>query len=161
MYVSEPLGDQHDLSRLDSGRPELDRWLRGHAPIAQRAGTGRTFVWHAGDRLVVAYYTLAAHLIVREEIPGSWGRGGPRQIPSVLIARLALESSLQGRGLGGELLAEALDRIVSATETVGARLVVVDAIDEAAHRFYQHHGFTPCPGTLRLVQRLSVIRASR
>ena len=79
---------------------------------------------------------------------------------AVLLARLALDSALQGRGLGGVLLAEALGRIVSATEVIAARFVVVDAIDDAAAGFYHHHGFRPIPGSLRLVQEVSDIAAA-
>jgi GNAT superfamily N-acetyltransferase len=78
----------------------------------------------------------------------------------VLLARLALDHSLQAQGLGGALLAEALERVLAATETVAARFVVVDAINEDAARFYEHHGFTQIPGTLRLVQKASDIAAA-
>lgn len=156
-FVAEALGDAHDLARLDSGRPELDRWLAEHARAAQAGRTARTFVWRAEGPVVVAYYSLAAHLLEREALPGSVGRGGPRQIPAVLLARLALDRSLRDQGLGGALLAEGLDRVVIATRTVAARFVVVDAVDEQVVRFYEHHGFRRIPGTLRLVQRLGDI----
>jgi Acetyltransferase (GNAT) domain len=72
----------------------------------------------------------------------------------VLLARLALDRSLQGQGLGGELLVDALSRAVQASEVAAARLVVVDAIDEAAAAFYEHHGFVAVPGNRqRLVQK--------
>ena len=68
----------------------------------------RTFVLHRDDRVVVAYYSLAAHPLQREELPAAVARGGPRQIPAILLARLALDESLQGQGIGGAVLAEAL-----------------------------------------------------
>ena len=159
-YLSEPLGEGHDVSGFDSNRPELDRWLREHARTAQAKRTGRTFVWHSGDGIVVAYYTLVAHLVLREDVPAAVGRGGPEQIPAVLLARLALHWNLHGKGLGGALLAEALGRIVAATETVAARLVVVDAIDEAVAQFYEHHGFCRVQGEMRLVEKVSDIAAA-
>jgi GNAT superfamily N-acetyltransferase len=107
--------------------------------------------------VVLAYYSLTAHLLQREELPRSIGRGGPRQIPTVLLARLALEHSLQGEGLGGALLADALRRVLAATETVAARFVVVDALDEDVASFYEHHGFRRIPETLRLLQKLADI----
>ncbi len=109
---------------------------------------------------MLAYYSLTAHLLQREELPRSLGRGGPRQIPAVLLARLALDRSLQGQGFGGALLADALGRVVAATETVAARFVVVDAIDEPAVSFYEHHGFRRIPETRRLVQKVSDIAAA-
>jgi GNAT superfamily N-acetyltransferase len=117
-------------------------------------------VWHGGDRAALAYYSLTAHLLQREQLPRSLGRGGPRQIPAVLLARLALDESLHRQGLGGALLAEALGRVVAATETVAARFVVVDAIDQHAAGFYEHHGFRRIPGTLRLLQKISDVAAA-
>lgn len=117
-------------------------------------------MWHRRDRVAVAYYSLTAHLLQREELPRALGRGGPRQIPAALLARLALDRSLGGQGLGGALLAEALGRVIAATETVAARFVVVDAIDERAASFYEHHGFHPIPETRRLVQKVSDIAAA-
>ena len=120
--------------------------------------TARTFVWHHGDGVVVAYLSLAAHLVARAELPDRVGRGSPRVIPAILLARLALDRSLQGRGLGGELLWDALSRSVAAGRRVGARLVVVDAVDAHATAFCEHHGFTPIPGMPgRLVQKVGDI----
>jgi GNAT superfamily N-acetyltransferase len=156
-FVAEQLSDAHDLGEFGSGQPELDRWLVEHALDTASRRTARTFVWHRGDRVVVAYYSLTAHLLQQGELPRSLGRGGPRQIPAVLLARLALDLSLHGQRLGGALLAEALARVLVATETVAARFVVVDAIDEHAAAFYEHHGFWRIPATLRLVQKVSDI----
>jgi GNAT superfamily N-acetyltransferase len=120
----------------------------------------RTFVWHYGDGVVVAYYSLAAHVLIKDQLPRALGRGSPEHIPAVLLARLALDSRLQGEGLGSVVFAEALGRVVEATKAVAARFVVVDAIDAKAARFYEHHGFRPIPGTMRLVQKLSDVAAA-
>ena len=76
-FVSEELGNRHDLSRFDSGKPGLDRWLREFARRAAANRTGRTFVWHAGDGLVVAYYTLVAHEVAKADLPKRWDEVGP------------------------------------------------------------------------------------
>jgi GNAT superfamily N-acetyltransferase len=159
-YTSEPLSPAHQRSAFSSGQAELDRWLHEHALDAAARKTARTFVWHTGDQRVVAYYSIAAHLIVKGQLPRGLVHGSPEQIPAVLLARLALDRSLQGQGLGGVLLSEALGRIVAATEVIAARFVVVDAIDETAAGFYQHHGFRPIPGSLRLIQKVSDIAAA-
>lgn len=160
-FISEALREHHDTTVFSSGNVDLDSWLRDHALHAGAMNTGRTFVWHSGDRFVVAYFTLAAHLVAREALTRRTGRGSPNVIPAVLLARLALDGSLQGQGLGVELLWDALSRAVAANRQAAARLVVVDAIDERATSFYEHFGFEPIPGNpTRLVQKMSSIEAA-
>jgi len=100
-FVSETLADHHLLDQFSCGNDALDTWLQRHARHAQSMRTARAFVWHAGDDLVVAYFSLAAHLVVRAELPHKVGRGSPDAIAAVLLARLGLARSLQGQGLGG------------------------------------------------------------
>lgn len=160
-FTSEGLREHHDRSHFDSGNPELDSWLREHALHASAMNTGRTFVWHRGNRVVVAYFTLAAHLIARETLRKRTGRGSPSVIPAILLARLALDRSLRGQGLGAELLWDALARAVAANRHAAARVVVVDAVDEHAASFYEHFGFERVPGQPnRLVQKISSIEAA-
>jgi GNAT superfamily N-acetyltransferase len=108
---------------------------------------------------VVAYFTLAAHLLRRADIPKRVGHGSPDAIPAILLARLALDQSLQGQGTGGQLLRDALERAVEASERAAARMVVVDAIDDEAIAFYQHFGFIRIPGSRRLVRKVSEVAA--
>ncbi len=160
-FISEALGADHQLASFDSGQLVLDTWLRKSAAQAGAMRTARTFVWHTGNRVVVAYFSLAAHVIAREKSPRKIAHGAPEAIPAILLARLALDRRLHGRGLGGELLWDALTRAVTASELAAARVAVVDAIDEAAARFYEHHGFTRAPGNEhRLVQKIGDIAAA-
>ena len=108
----------------------------------------------------MGYYSLAGHRLVRDDLPKSVGRGSPAEVPAVILARLAIDVSLHGQGLGGAILADALRRVVAATELVAARFVVVDALHEDAATFYEHHGFRRIPGTLRLVQKISSVVAA-
>ena len=161
-YRSRPIDPEgQDLAGLDSGEPDLDRWLREHAAGAEARRVARTFVWlDAQQDAVVGYYSLVGHRLVRSELPRAVGHGSPAEIPAVLVARLALDRRLHGGGLGGVLLADALERIVEATQIVAARFVVVDALHPTAAGFYKHHGFRPIPGTLRLVQKVPDIAVS-
>lgn len=160
-FRSEVLAPAHLLDAFDSGNAVLDEWLRRFARHADAMNTGRTFVWHRGDDRVVAYFTLAAHRVRRADAPVRVGRGSPEEIPAVLLARLALDMSLHGQGLGGELLWDALSRAIAAGQLAAARLVVVHAVDERAAEFYRHHGFVSSadePSTL--FQKLSDLAAS-
>jgi GNAT superfamily N-acetyltransferase len=109
-------------------------------------GTARTRVWVAARQAVVAYFSLAPHLVTRSDIDRRLGHGSPDAIPSILLARLALDRSRQGRGEGSLLLVDALTMAIEGMRDLGGRLIVVDAIDATAADFYRKHGFTPCPG---------------
>lgn len=156
MFFQERLRPDHDLSRFSSGQLALDGWLRDSALHAGRSGTGRTCLWLDGSGEVVAFFTLAPSIIRREGLPSPIGRGAPDVIPAILIAKLALDQHLHGQGLGGALLADALTTALDAVAKAGGRLVLVDAIDERAHRFYAHHGFHQVEGdTHRMVMNVS------
>ena len=157
-YLAEALRRDHDLRAFDCGKPELDLWLRASSLEAAAKNTCKTFVWH-DDGAVIAYYGLAAHVIERENLSRSQGHGSPQQIPAVLIARLALDKTLHGRGLGSVLLADCLVRIAATAENVGMRFVVVDAIDDQAAAYYRAHGFSDTPTPHRLVRKMSSVLA--
>ena len=160
-FRSVPLDpEQHDVQGFTCGEATLDNWLREQAVPATARRTARTWVWLDQNGAVVGYYALAAHKVAREEVPTNVGRGGPIEIPAVLLARLALSESLRGHGLGEVLVADALARIIDATQTVAARLVVVDALHERVAQFYESLGFRRIPGSLLLVQKLSDIEAA-
>lgn len=152
--------ERHDLSAFSCGEASLDSWLREQAAPATARRTARTWAWTDHDAAVVGYYALSAHKIAREQVPAKIGRGGPAEIPAVLLARLALSTSLRGQGWGEVLVADALKRIIDATQTVAARLIVVDAVHERVAQFYESLGFRRVPSSLVLVQKISDVEAA-
>jgi GNAT superfamily N-acetyltransferase len=157
----ERLGPQHALDDFQCGHADLDTWLKRHALAAQQMDSARTFVLVEGDR-VIGYFSLTMGSVLRAEAPGKLVRGLPSYpVSMVLLARLAVHSAAQRQGLGALLLAEALRKAVSAGEAAAARLVVVDAVDEDAARFYAHHGFIAVPQhPSRLYRRMKDVRMS-
>jgi predicted GNAT family N-acyltransferase len=158
-FRSQRLEATHDVAGFACGNEALDRWLQQHAATAQAKRTSVTYVWTTAEGRVAAYYSLAPHLIENADLPKRLGRGDPRQIPAILLARLALSNELRGTGLGGILLHDALYRAVAASQQAGGRYVVVDAIDDNARQFYEHYGFTATPRVDRLVRKVSDIEA--
>ena len=145
----------HDLAPFTSGNSELDRWLRDQAHQATAQGT-RTYVVLDEHDAVVGYFAIVPHVVDRGDARKRVGRGAPRQIPAILLAKLALSEHLHGQGLGAELLVRALGTIIDAARVAGGKLVVVDAIDAQAAAFYLHHDFEPLPDRPdRLVMKLS------
>lgn len=141
-FVCEAFIDRHDASEFRSGQETLDEWLRKSARDSDGRNLTRTYVWHRGDHVVLAYYTLMPYFIERASLNKRQGRGLPDRIPCYLIARLALHKDLQQQRLGSQLLASALTRAAIGSRDLGGRYVIVDAADA----FYRHHGFGPVPG---------------
>jgi GNAT superfamily N-acetyltransferase len=146
------------VGAFDSGVEALDRWLRSSAHVAAAAGTAATYVLCRGER-VVGYYALAMSSVAHERAPSRLRRGMPDPVPVVLLARLALDRSERGTGLGGHLLVDALRRCVRGGHEFGARALVVDAISDEARRFYEHFGFRQLEGA-RLWRRMADVKTS-
>jgi ribosomal protein S18 acetylase RimI-like enzyme len=157
----ERLDAHHDVSIFDSGNEVLDGWLRRHAIAAQRMDSARAFVATRNGR-VIGYFSLTMGSMLRAEAPVKLVRAMPAYpVGMVLLARLAVDQSQQGRGVGAMLLAEALRKAIAAGEVAAARLIVVDAVDEDAAAFYQRYGFVRTPeNPLRLYRRMKDVRAS-
>ena len=141
----ELLGADHDVSAFICGEPTLDDWLRRRALANQLSGVSRTYVITAEGNRVVGYYTLAAGAIAVDEAPGRLRRNMPDPIPMVLLGRLAIDRSCQGRGLGRALLRDGVRRTCQAAETIGIRGILVHALSPAAKRFYEGCGFIESP----------------
>lgn len=143
----EPLSPAHDLSRFDCGtHRSLNDWLTRFAWTNQQNETSRTYVVHRANR-VVGYYSLATGSVLREAAPARVGRGlAHHPVPVLLLTRLAIDQAEKGRGLGKALLKDSLVRMANAADIVGARAVLVHAIDAEAAAFYRHFDFEPSPG---------------
>ena len=142
----EPISPSHDLSRFDCGIHEsLNDWLKRFALTNQKNDSARTYVVHRNGS-VVGYYSVSAGSVSLEEAPARIGKGLARHpIPVILLARLAVDKGEQRTGLGKALLKDALARTARAADIVGARAVLVHAIDQRARTFYERFDFEPSP----------------
>jgi GNAT superfamily N-acetyltransferase len=155
-----PLADQHDIASFTCGVALLDDWLKRRARANQVSGASRTFVVCRQDR-VVAYYALAAGSVGLAAAPGRFRRNMPDPIPVVILGRLAIDLSEQGRGLGRALFRDTGLRIVGAAEPLGIRGILVHAISDEARRFYISLGFEASPvDPMTLMVTLADVRAA-
>jgi GNAT superfamily N-acetyltransferase len=129
-----PLTAEHDLSAFDCGEPALNDWLR-HRALKNESRFSRTYVVCEGQR-VVGYFCISAGSVERGATPGKVRRNAPDIIPVSVIGRLAVNRDHAGKGLGADLLSDALRRIALASQSIGIGAVLVQAKDEAAKRFY-------------------------
>jgi GNAT superfamily N-acetyltransferase len=142
-----PLERKDTRGGFRCGIASLDTWLVEHAPGADAAGSARSYVVvdEEQDR-VVGYYALTVASLEREEATGRASRGMPRHpIPAMLLARLAVDESVQRKGVGSTLLADAMQRTLLVAEETGIRLLLVHAVNEDARSFYLHYGFEASP----------------
>ena len=143
----EPLGPNHVLEGFDCGRAALNVWLARYASQAAAAGSARTYVVVDEQRKrVVGYHALTAAGLERDSATARIVKGMPQYpIPVVLLARLAVDLSVAGRGLGAWLLSDAMTRTLAAAETIGVRAMLVHTIDQGAAAFYRRHGLEASP----------------
>jgi GNAT superfamily N-acetyltransferase len=144
-FIIEKLRREHDLSQFDCSNPVLNTWLQKYAWTNQQTDSAKTYVALAGNR-IAGYYPLTAGAVQKQESPQRIAKGlANHPIGVVLLARLAIDRSFQGLGLGKALLFDSLKRIDEAADIVGVRAVMVHPIDDDARRFYQHFEFEPSP----------------
>jgi len=154
----EPLGPDHQLADFDCGVDSLNAWLLKHARAASASGSARTYVIEDAEQgRVVGYHALSAASVSRGEASPRAGRGMPRHpIPAVLLARMAVDRSVQGHGIGAFHLRDAMFRALAASAELGIRIMLVHALNESARGFYLHHGFEPSrtdPMNLQLLMK--------
>lgn len=138
----EPIEEGHDLAAFDSGEPAIDDWLRSRAIPNQRNRFSTTFVVADEAGRVWGYHALAIGSVARKAgLPRRARHGAPSQIPAYLLARLGVDRALQGRGLGRDLLADAIRRVVRLAEGQPAAVLAVDALNAGVVPFYAARGF--------------------
>lgn len=170
MAEVHPLSRNHDRDSFDCGSEPLNLFLRATARQHQDRGISRTFVLvepeSAAPNRVIGFFTLSACEGISSDLPESLARRLPRNVPAVLLGRLAVDRRFQGRGYGGALLVEAICRVAATATQIGIAGLFVDAKDDRAAAFYRTFGFVPLPSNPRrlflpLNTLLSIASASR
>jgi GNAT superfamily N-acetyltransferase len=137
---------RHDRGSFECGVEPLNVYLKQYAWQNQKKGLVRNYVTCRGTR-VVGYYSLAYGSAAQAEAPPVLTKGiGRYPIPLVILARLAVDVTEKGQGLGKALLKDAILRTLQAAEIAGLKAIFVQAKDQDAERFYTKHGFLPSPG---------------
>ena len=141
----EKLQRHHPLESFDCGREALNRFLIRYALQNQQGGASQTYVALTGEA-VVGYYTLVVGQVDYDDAPERLKKGlALHPVPIMLLARLAIATSCQGKGLGSGLLKDAMLRTLQAAEIAGIRAFVAHAKDDVAKAFYERFDFVPSP----------------
>ena len=143
-WVVASLGSHHQIDEFDCGTPSLDEFLKKYAKQHRRRGLAQTYVAVSpSNPEVLGYYSIANGAVHPERLSPPSARGLPSRqpIPVVLLARLAVASAVQGKGLGEFLLLDAMERTLRVSGEIGIAAMAVHALNEGAMRFYRRYGF--------------------
>ena len=156
----EKLQRGHPIDDFDCGSEALNRFLVRYALQNQQAGASLTYLLLADDQ-VVGYYTLVVGQVDYDDAPERLKKGFARHpVPIMLLARLAVSTTWQSRGVGSGLLKDAMLRTLQAADIAGIRAFAVHAKDDEAKSFYEHFDFLPSPtDPYHLFRLLKDIRA--
>jgi ribosomal protein S18 acetylase RimI-like enzyme len=159
-FLLVPLDAAHDRTGFNSDSEPLNRYLREQVTQDIRRRVAACFVALKDGERIAGYYTLASASLLLVDLPASIGKKLPRYptVPAIRMGRLAVDQDFKGQGLGGALLADALDRAIRSE--IAAFALMVDAKDEAAAAFYRHHGFIALPDSLTLFLPLATAKLS-
>ncbi len=142
-WLIEPIRRDHARDGFDCGNADLDDFLRRYARQSESLSIARTLVAVRSKELIVrGYYTMRNGQVEVARLPQDETKRFPRYpVPVVHLARLAVDRSARGQGLGEFLLLHALGRALAASRSIAAFAVEVVAFDEAARGFYLKYGF--------------------
>lgn len=134
------------INEFDCGVSELNNYLKKFAYQNHQAGSSRVYIVTGEENKVVAFYTLSFGSISYSDAPDRVKKGlGKYPVPVILLARLAVDKTQQGKGLGQALVKDAILRAYQASEIAGLRAILIHAKDEQAKNFYEQFGFSPSP----------------
>lgn len=142
-WREEPIGRRHDRRSFDCGSPELNDYLNRYARQNHESGGAKTFIAisPAAPARVLGYYSISPGAIEFSRVPASLtGRLGRYEVPVFRLARLAVDVSMQGQGLGGDLLLAAGARAIAVAAQIGGVALAIDAKDANAARWYERFG---------------------
>jgi GNAT superfamily N-acetyltransferase len=139
----QPLTKRHRRTQFDCGEAALNDYLARFAMQAHQRGGAKTFVTcpKAEPTHILGYYTLAPASAAFARVPASVTKGLARhEVPMFRLARLAVDRSMQGQGLGQTLLLAAGRRCLAVAQEIGGVALIIDAKSERAAKWYAGFG---------------------
>jgi len=160
--------DRHDRTAFSCGVEQVDNYFRKTANKLRKAGNVRLFAMTGADGDVIGFYTVNAHAVGYEDLPGKYARGRPSHgdIPAAYISMIGRDEKYKGQSYGAALLVDALRRIVSASDRVGISIVMLDVLDcgdktKTGRRkaLYEGYGFKPLKSNpMRMFLPIAAVR---
>jgi hypothetical protein len=157
-WHEEPISKKHDRKTFDCGDAAMNEFLRRYARQSHDAGGAKTFLAiNKSDKTVLGFYSVTPGSLAYADTPELLRRGLARHdVPGFRLARIATDIHMQGKGLGGQLLAAAGRRCLRAAAEIGGVVLIIDAKNERSAQWYAGYGAVPLSGQpLTLVMSLA------
>jgi hypothetical protein len=163
-WREEPISKKHERASFDCGEPALNDFLRKHARQSHEKGLAKTFlaISNADGKTILGFYCLCPASLAYARTPETVRKGLARHdVPAFRLGRLAVSLSVQGQGLGGQLILAAGRRCLRAATEVGGVAILIDAKDERAAKWYASYGAIPlADAPLSLLLPLATVRTA-
>jgi GNAT superfamily N-acetyltransferase len=146
IWHEESIGRSHDRKAFDCGEPALNDYLTKFARQNHESGGAKTFVAVRPDATtrILGYYSLCPASLEYARTPELVRRGlGRYEVPVFRLGRLAVDKTMQGRGLGSQLLISAGMRCLNVASQVGGVALLIDAKNDRAATWYASYGALP------------------
>lgn len=160
--------DKHDRTTFSCGVEQVDNFFKKTGNKLAKAGNARVYVMNGPDGAVIGFYALNAHAIDYQDLPKRYARSRPAHgsIPAAFLSMIGVDQRYAGQGYGGDLLVDALLRVMQAAEYVGIAVVILDVLDdgnpelvERRAKLYAGYGFQPLPSNpLRMFLPAATVR---
>jgi GNAT superfamily N-acetyltransferase len=145
-WREEPISKKHDRSSFDCGELALNDFLKRHARQSHDKGAAKTFlaISTSDSKTILGFYSLCPASLEYARSPEMVRKGLPRHdVPVFRLGRLAVNRTVQGQGLGGQLILAAGRRCLLAAEQVGGVALLIDAKNERVAKWYESYGAIP------------------
>ena len=142
-WEEAPLAKRHDRAAFDCGDADLNLYLQKYARQNHESGGAKCFVAApaAAPARILGFYTLSPASLEYARTPALAKKGLARyEVPAFRLGRLAVDKTVQGRGLGGALLLRAVDRCIRVAQDVGGVALLIDAKNDRVARWYESYG---------------------
>jgi GNAT superfamily N-acetyltransferase len=142
-WHEEPISKKHDRKSFDCGDPFMNDFLQRYARQSHESSAAKTFlaIDDADNKTIFGFYSLAPGALTYADTPKTVRRHLARHdVPGFRLARIATDLRQQGQDLGGQLLAAAARRCFRAAAEVGGVVLIIDAENDRAARWYADYG---------------------
>jgi GNAT superfamily N-acetyltransferase len=156
----QKLENIHIKNDFSCGYDLLDNYLKRQANQDIKRKLSSCNVLIDEQNIVKGYYTLSANSIRRDDLPEDLSKKLPPSyvdLPVVLLGRIAIDKSMQGKGFGEILLFDALKKCLDLSDEMGILAVIVDPIDDKAISFYKSYGFVQLPTSNKMFLTMKTI----